>query len=355
MPAHDLDALAQLAKAAGSFEFFAAVRQIECLHADKPKLGRSVKAGDDPVRFVQQPELGFQAASIAAFEPADEAGEPDTLAVNFMGLFGPHGALPLHLTEYARERLRHHQDPTLARFADIFHHRMVSLFYRAWADARPVVQNDRPADDRFRLYAGALMGIGGDAFTGRDALSDQAKLFYTGLFAGQTKSPDGLKAIIAGILAIPAEIEEFTGEWMAIEPAEQTRIGVSRDLACLGESAVLGANVWGCQHKFRLVLGPMTLAQYRALLPGSAALAQLAAIVRNYIGDEMVWDAKLVLQNREVPPELVLGTGEQSPDAGFDGHAQLGWSTWLGPRQTLADAGDLRLNPFITPIKHEYF
>ncbi|MFA5985307.1 MAG: type VI secretion system baseplate subunit TssG [Methylococcaceae bacterium] len=346
MSPHDIALKALLAKSADSFDFFAAVRLIESWSSDKPRLATSAKASDEAIRFSQPPELGFQAASLAAF--VENAGDGrEQLAVNFMGLFGPHGALPLHLTEYARERLRHHQDPTFARFVDIFHHRMISLFYRAWANARPVVHYDRPETERFKFYTGALLGIGGTAFMAGDALNDHAKLFYAGHFAGQTKSPEGLRAILSDLLLMPVNIEEFIGEWMAIEPAEQTTIGLGAEFACLGQSALLGAQVWGCQHKFRIVLGAMTRAQYVSLLPGSKALAQLVAIVRNYIGDEMVWDAQLRLQNLEVPAELALGVPDCNPHSSMQGDAQLGWSTWLGPRQTTKDADDLRLNPYI--------
>lgn len=342
-PSHVL--IDELEEAAYRFDFFEAARLIESANPDKPTLGTSIKAGDDPVRFSQEPEMQFPASALSFYSTAG-VGAP-RLGVNFFGLFGPNGALPLHLTEYARERLRHHHDPTLARFADIFHHRMISLFYRAWANARPAVTYDRPGTDRFPFYVGSLLGISGTAFHDRDALPDRAKLFYSGLFSAQTKCPDGLQAIISDVLAIDVQIEEFVGEWMEIQQHEHTRLGVSPHIASLGQSALLGAFVWGCQHKFRLVLGPLQLHQYLSLLPGAAALAQLTAIVRNYLGDELVWDANLILKKEQVPTELALGIPRQSHPACMGEAAQLGWSMWLGPRTRPDDADDLMLNPFI--------
>jgi len=344
MSTHDLKH--QLESAAYRFDFFEALRLIEAWHPELPRLGTGLKAEQDPVRLSQEPELDFAAASLARYTP----GPHPVLAVNFMGLFGPHGPLPLHLTEYARERLRHHHDPTIARFADIFHHRMISLFYRAWANTRPTVNYDRPAADRFGLYVGALLGIGGPACQHRDALADSAKLHYAAHFAGQTKHPEGLKAIIADILQLPVRIKEFVGEWMPIQPAEQTRLGWSAELASLGRSAVVGQSVWSCQHKFTVLLGPMPRTQYLALLPGGTALAQLAAIVRNYVGDEYVWDAQLLLEAAEVPEELALGRSPRLAEISMNGAARLGWSMWLGPRGSSRDADDLLLNPFITQV-----
>lgn len=342
-PTFDLASV--LADDAERFDFFQALRWLEAVNANRPRLGESVKASDDAVRLGQVLELSFAASTLAAYE-SNDAIKP-RLLVNFMGLFGPQGPLPLHLTEYARERARHHHDPTLVRFADIFHHRMISLFYRAWANARPTVAYDRPEQDRFAFYVGALQGIAGESFRHRDELDDLGKLFHTGLFAAQTKCADGLKAIIVGILAVPVCIEEFVGEWMRIEPTDYTRLGQSPMVASLGQSAVLGAFVWGCQHKFRVRLGPMALDHYLRFLPGGTALAQLKAIVRHYIGDEMLWDAQLVLRHDEVPPDLALGSPKSPDSSSMNGDARLGWSMWLGPRRRPDDASDLTLNPFI--------
>jgi type VI secretion system protein ImpH len=315
------------------FDFFQALRLIECLHRDKPRLGTSRRAGEDPVRLAQAPEMDFAPATLASFDPG-EAGHPPRLSVRFLGLFGPNGPLPLHLTEYARERLRHHNDRTFARFADVFHHRLLSLFYRAWADSRPTVARDRPESDRFSVYIGSLFGIGMPAFRARDAIPDEAKLYFAGHFASQARHPDGLREIITDFFRIEADILEFVGEWMAIAAEDQTRLGLALRTGTLGESTVVGARVWGCQHKFRVVLGPLSLDSYLAFLPGGRSLEELLALVRHYVGDELVWDVNLILRQNEVPA-LKL-----------DGGGRLGWTTWLGEREGRGDADDLRLNPF---------
>ncbi len=331
----------QLEQAAERFDFFAALRLIDAINQDKPMLGTGIKASDDAVRLGQDPELQFMGSSLSSYTPQD-SGKP-RLAVNFFGLFGPHGALPLHLTEYARERMRFHHDATFVRFADIFHQRMLCLFYRAWANSRPTVAYDRPASDRFAFYTGALMGIGGPAFRDRDALHDHGKLFYVGHLASQTKCPDNLQAMITEVLGIRVLIQEFVGEWMRIDPSEHSSLGLSPRVATLGQSVILGSSVWGCQHKFRMLLGPLTLSQYESLLPGALGLTLLTAIVRNYVGDELVWDANLVLKQNEVPAELALGAPPRPTKTSMNGTARLGWTTWLGPRPSRRDANDLIL------------
>lgn len=345
----------QLRRAPYRFDFTAALRLIECHYAERPRLGESLKATDDPVRLGQPPDLDFAPADLAYWRERDEglpyygnqgeiarrenpalqarlAALPPRLGVRCLGLFGPNGPLPLHLTEYARDRQRE-RDLTFARFADVFHHRMLCLFYRAWANTQPVVSLDRPESDPFGTYLAAYFGLSTPALRHRDALPDPVKLHFAGLMAGQTRHPGGLRAMLETFLGIPAAVLEFIGEWMTIPEPDRTRLGETPRTGSLGHSAVLGARVWGCQHKFRLRLGPMRLSQYLDFLPGRRGLAALTALTRNYAGDERVWDCQLVLQAAEIPTLRLNASG------------QLGWTTWLGERRRDNDADDLRLDP----------
>lgn len=328
--AGDVSLRSNLERAPHEFDFFQAVRRLEALHADKPRMGRSSRPVDDPIRLGQAASLAFAGASLAAFEPGKD-GRPPRLTGHFFGLLGPNGPLPIHLTEYAYDRQHNARDKTLVRFLDVFHHRMLSLLYRAWAGARPAVSLDRPEDDWFGVYLASLIGLGMDTLRDRDALPDHAKLHHAGRLSAQARNPGGLRAMIAEFFRVPARIEEFVGAWLVLPQDGRLRLGRSRATGLLGHSAVAGARIWSRQHKFRVVMGPMDLAAYRRLLPGGTSLARLVAMTRNYVGDELAWDLRLVLARDEVPA-LKLG-----------GDARLGWSTWLGRRREDTDAGDLVL------------
>jgi type VI secretion system protein ImpH len=324
-----------LRKSPWAFDFFQALRRLECVHADKPRLGRSRRPADDPVRLAQPPSLDFPPSTLATFDAdgkaAADATVPPRLEVWFFGLFGPNGPLPLTLTDYAHDRLLHGHDPTFARFADIFHHRLLSLFYRAWADARPTVSFDRPDEDRFAGYVASLFGLGMEPLRNRDAMPDLAKLHYAGLLSAQTRHADGLRAMLADFFRLPVEIEAFIGHWITLPESSRCRLGESPATGTLGLTAVIGERVWDCQHQFRIVMGPLRLADYERLLPGGDSLERLAAVVRNYLGDELGWDLNLILKRDEVPP-LQLGVG-----------GRLGWTTWLTDRPLDRDADDLKL------------
>ncbi len=154
----DVDLFSQLEQEPFSFGFYAAMRLIECQSPHKPRIGHTLKPVDDSVRLGQTPSLRFSPSTLAEF---DFRKRPTPqLKVYFQGLFGPNGPLPLHLTEYARQRIKHAHDPALVEFLDLFHHRFLSLFYRAWADKEPTVQMDRSGRDRFAFYVGSLCGLG---------------------------------------------------------------------------------------------------------------------------------------------------------------------------------------------------
>ncbi|HMV38042.1 MAG TPA: type VI secretion system baseplate subunit TssG [Plasticicumulans sp.] len=310
------------------FDLWQALRRIECAFPDKPRLGRSFRVADDPVRLSQPPHTTFVPSTIAAFERPSH--RPARLASYAFGLFGPHGPLPLHLSEHARERQRNHRDPTFARFADIFHHRLMSLFWRAWADAQPTVGMDRPGEDRFARYVGSLAGYGDEALRDRDVLGHRPRLHFAGLLGPQARHPDGLRAILADYLGLPVRIGEYIGHWLELPPPVQCRLGDSRASGTLGVNAVIGTRVWDRQYKFRVVLGPLTLADYERLLPGGASLARLRAWVRSYVGEEYAWDARLILARPEVP------------EARLGGPTRLGWTTWIGTPGA-ADPADLQL------------
>lgn len=312
------------------FEFFGAIRQLECAHPDRPRLGESTKPAEDFVRLCQTPSLAFAPRAIDRYEPAT-AERPARMHAWFFGLFGPNAPLPLHLTEYALDRERNARDPTFVAFANIFHHRMASLFYRAWANAQPTVQADRRAEDRFRLYTSALVGMATPGLEGRDALPDDCKRHFAGRMVAQTRNAEGLRSLLQHFFAVPVRVLEFVAEWMRLPREAHLRIGRSTDVAVLGRTAVIGESVWGAQQRFRLRVGPLDRRQFEHFLPGGSALTQFVAAVRSYIGDEKAWDVQLVLRREDVPTTCLGRSG------------RIGLSTWLGKPDRRDDSDDVVL------------
>jgi type VI secretion system protein ImpH len=326
-----LTVFAQLAQAPGAFDFYAALRLLECAHPALPRIGQAQRPRDEAVRFGQQPSLAFEPGMLAGLEHDDE-GVP-RLLVHFFGLLGANGPLPVHLTEYIRDRLRNGADPTLARFLDVCQHRMTSLLYRAWSSAQPAVSLDRPGADRFAGYVAALIGLGMPSLRARDSVPDFAKLHYAGRLAPHAASATGLAAILGDFLAVPVQVQEFVGHWMALPASGLCQLRSGPDAAVLGQGTVMGKTVWNVQHKFRLLIGPVDAAQMRRLLPGTDGMRRLADWVRQYAGLTQDWDVNLIVK-KEARPTLTLGAT-----------AQLGWTSWIGSQTPAQDDRQLRFAP----------
>jgi type VI secretion system protein ImpH len=321
-----------LRRAPSSFDFFQALRRLECAYPDKPRLGESVQPSkEEPVRLGQEPSLAFAPSALAAFLPGREGGPP-RLQVSFLGLSGPNGPLPLHLTEYVRDRQHNSNDPTLARFFDLFHHRVLSLFYRSWANSQPTVSQDRPQQDHFLTYVGALIGLAMSGLQRRDAFPDAAKLFYAGRLAAQTRNAEGLQAMVGDHFKMRATVEEFMGSWVDLPESERWHLDGGPHGMRLGLSTNMGARAWNRQVKFRITLGPLERKQFQSMLPEGEALPALKALVRNYVGDALDWDLRLILDERTDQP-LRLGG------------ARLGWDAWLGRCPDGKGRQDLIFNP----------
>lgn len=305
-----------------AYSLFGALRRIEQAFPDRPRLGESRKVADDPVRIAQRPHLHFAPTEVAAFNTQDS--EVARLDQHGFGIFGPNGALPLHLTELAYTRELQTDDPTFGAFINAFQHRFTALFYRAWADTDPCASFDRTSTDLFRLYVGALMGIGSPLARDRDCVLDYAKLARAGLFAPQTRSAESLERIIGDYFELPVEVVPFVGTWLTISSEELCRLGGPRENASLGLGTILGASTWQCQSCFEIVLGPVRITDFVNFLPGARGLNQLKALVRLYTNEEWSWRVRLLLEPADIPP-MRLG------ESGW-----LGWATWLGPRSEVA-------------------
>lgn len=311
-------------------DLFALLRRIEASHPQHPRLGRAQRPGHEPLRIGQEPSTLFAPATLAGLDLGN-AGTPPKLRIFSFGLFGPNGPLPLSLTEYARERKLHHGDDTLSAFADLFHHRLTLLFYRAWADAQATVSLDR-ADDDFSRQLASTLSHGLNALRVRDTVPDHARLMHAGHLTRQVRSAESLRTILANHFGVNVAVEEFVGRWLPLPPDQRTRLG-PRAGARLGVDSVAGQAVWDRQHHFRLRLGPMSRTAYERLLPPGPDHRPLRDWVRTHSGIELDWDVRLILRASEVPA-TTLG-----------GDTRLGWTTWLGGRREGVDADDLILVP----------
>lgn len=304
---------ADLAREPWGFDLLATLRRIERSFPDQPRIGDSATRRGDYVALGEDPYLDFPASTIGRAD-RDAQGRL-RLFVKFMGLLGPQGPLPLATTDEAHAWLLE-RDEAFARFLDILNHRFVQLFYRAWADVRPIAQHERPEHDRFEAYIGAQIGLGSPAFAGADSLDDAGKLAFAGLLAPAAKSGSRLRNAIAGLLHVEVEVEEFVGTHLVFEPADRSRLGLAHGR--LGVDLLLGAGVFSVEDKIRLRIFAVSLPDYERLLPSGRDCEPLADLVFFYLGHELDWDVELALPVACVEPVRIGRSG------------RLGYTSWLG-------------------------
>lgn len=301
-------------------DFFSALRELERGTASKPRIGASTVTKEDIVDLGQDPFVEFAASNVQKFE--DAQGRTPRLYSRFLGFFGPQGALPLTTTVDAYQ-WSNGRDPSFARFTDIFSNRFLQLFFRAWANARPIAHHDRPDEDRFADYVGVFAGIGVESLKGRDSLDDIAKLPFAGLVNPEVKSASRLRQLIRGIFHVDIDVEERVGSWLTFEPTDRLLMGVSE--AGLGVDTYLGDRVYSINDKICVLIRARDLAQYRQFLPSGELFDQLTDLIFFYIGHRFEFDVRLGLPARHAPPTRLGQSGE------------LGWTAWVVPNNAAGD------------------
>ena len=302
------------------FEFFQAVRLLEKIFPERVPVGREASTTPEVIRFRSRVALDFPPSEIHQIkEFFDEFSEEQRfeMFVNFMGMIGVSGTMPTRYTELAMERARY-RDTAMWAFLDMFTHRSVSLFFRAWEKYRFSIAYERGSDD-FTSFLFDFIGLGTKGLRGRLHIDDESLLSYGGLIAQKPHSSSALGQILADYFGVKVKIEQFFGQWLDLDEESITTLGQVNSK--LGTSAIIGNRVWEQQSKFRVRLGAMTFNQFQAFLPNGTAHKPVKGIIRFMVGLELDFDLQLVLQAKQVPSCILTTRAKRRP--------MLGWTSWL--------------------------
>jgi type VI secretion system protein ImpH len=313
-----------------TFEFFQAVRLLQQLHPERGRVGRYGNPDQEAVHFGATPATAFPASEIQKLETDD--GVPPRMLVNFMGLTGPQGVLPLEYSELVAERVRL-RDHSLRDFLDMFNHRLVSLFFRAWERSHGHGEPSAPGEDILHDHLLDLVGLGTSGLASRLGLPPASLPFYVGLLGIPTRPAVALELLLEDYFGVAVEVEQFVGGWYSIDESSQCALGDEMTASSqLGIGAVAGDEIWDLQARARVRIGPLSRAQYDAFLPTGRAYEELRALTRFYTGEQVDLELQLVLAREDVPP-VALGADGKSG-------TPLGWCTWLRSRPFTRDASD---------------
>ena len=316
------------------FDFYQAVKILETMYPNSEPLGEGTMPEKEAVRFMSRISMSFPSTNIDEIYKPTTIDELPKMVVNFMGLAGHFGPLPLPYTELILDRIRH-KDTSLRDFLDIFNHRLISLMYRARKKIRIGFEQQAPEKTNFAGYLFSLMGLGTKGLKKRLKVEDRAILRYAGLFALKPHSISGLQAILMDHFKMNIRMQSFVGQWFKLDNNQLTKIGDLGQNQILGQSAVLGNRVWDQQSKFQIHIGPLNMARFREFLPIGTKFAEILSLTEFYAGHEFDYEIVLTLHAEEIPATRLSG------DIGI---TRLGWNSWLHSQKPKLDT-EVKLSP----------
>jgi type VI secretion system protein ImpH len=302
--------------------------------------------GEEVLRFRSLLSLSFPPSEIYHIEPEKHAQAPIGMTVAFMGLTGAEGALPRHYTELLLQRAQAN-DYAFRDFLDLFNHRLISLFYRAWEKHHCVVGFERTQEtgeeDRFAKLLYAVLGLGTAGLRERLRGDDAGLLRYAGLLVQRPRSAHALQHCLADAFQVPVRVKQFMGAWLSLQEEDWTRLGTTGANNLLGQTTVAGTKVWDQQARFQVRLGPLDFAIFSRLLPSGKAFPTMIRLTKFMAGPELEFTVHLVLKASEVPPCRLQVTPAYAP--------RLAWTTWLSSRPRFSNAEDVMFSGEFSTIR----
>lgn len=319
-----------------SFSFFQAVQILEhyCLRnrgstRRAAKVGYQGPAEEEVIRFRPVASLGFPFSDIAAVEKIDPGNDHPSrfrITTTFLGLYGTVSPLPSFYTE---DILSKDLDDTCVRdFLDIFHHRLLSLFYRCWSKYRYYIQFGPEGRDEFSSRMFSLVGLGMEGLAGEVGLPPVRFLHYAGLLTQHPRSATGLQAILSDYFGgLPVRIEQCTSRWMRIKEEDQNALGQKN--CRLKVNLTLGQRVFDRNGKFRICVGPIGWTEFLSFLPEGESMLTLRKITRFYLIDKLDFEVKVIIKGEDMPRPCLSSLKPAT---------RLGWTSWLVSKRLKEEA-----------------
>ncbi len=322
-PEH-LSFLQKVAPDADRYGLFAVLRGAEARAPSLPRIGASRIPSQNVVDLSQTPSMSFPPSTLESIQLNSGRARVNGF---WLGLTGPMGPLPLHLTEFAFYERRYSAKRPFGDFLNVLAGRMLQFFFRAWSESSPTAQADRPDDDRFAHYIAALSGATQGA-RADSAFPARARIHYAGVFASR-RSAGSIQDALTNLLRTPVRLLEYQPRWRDVENEDRSRLG--QGFNALGTDAVLGGKIFGVSDAFRVVIRAQTLRDYEDFLPTGRRFKVAAEALDAFSPSHLEWDLALELENTKARA------------LHLDGRGRLGWTGWLAPTSEAGVRSDAHL------------
>ncbi|MBU0699820.1 type VI secretion system baseplate subunit TssG [bacterium] len=298
------------------FDFFQATLLLEKLEDISTGVNETGQLSAKQIRFQPDISLGFPSSAIKRIEMDSEMYR---IIVTFMGLYGTVAPTPVYFTELVSSSSSSDiKRSSLKDFLDIFNHRLISLYYRAWKKYRYYLTFQSNGNDPISEHLLSLFGMDMDVSIQAAGLPIVQLIKYAGILSMRVRSTSGLRTLVSDFFGgITVRIDEFLPQWVSISEDYQNKLGMKNSR--LGIDFSLGNQVLDRSGRFRVIIGPISLARYESFLPDTEQFKTLQWLITMYVSYRLEFEVKFIIKGEEIP-QLEISS---------QGTSRLGYTTWV--------------------------
>lgn len=281
------------------FSFFAAIQLLHRLSPGSIPIGELGPVDQEPVRFRHDWRLVFNPGDVMRIEINGQPKARALMTSTFLGLTGsasPLGAVfceDVINAEVADER-------SVSQFYDLFHHRLLSLFYRAWKKYRFPAGFRVGAQDAFTRRSLAFVGVDLEGAVPGSGLPPLIQLSLAPLLSTRARTPRTLRIVLTRLFpGATVRIENFVRRSVRIPEPQQVQLGVR--YTTLNRDYTIGRNVVDRSGRFRVHVGPVGYSLYEALMPGGQLYPTLRQVVEQFTRGVLECELELELAGDDSP------------------------------------------------------
>lgn len=306
----DDDLRAELEAEAPRYDFFQAVQLLVRLNRAAAPVGGGGPPSREAIRFRHDPSMAFHSSDVTAIRMRvpRQGLLFSEITSTFLGLSG--AVSPL--TVAAAERIARDVDDggSLRDFYDIFHHRLLGLFFRSWKRSRLYASHRVDGADPMTRRVLAFVGVDAFGAGAQLGLPPIDLLSLAPLLSFHTRSARTLGVVLDRVFpGIGVEIDSFRERRVMLSDDQRAQLGVRN--GTLGTNFTIGRSVVDRSGRFGVQIGPVDYGLFEALLPGGQHHTKLREIVQQFTRGVLEAEVEVLLKEDETPRFSLGSKGAQ--------------------------------------------